>query len=258
MNDVFISVCRIGDTNVAQFLLETGVNPSSEDKDGNTPLHQAAKNNHPEIVKLLLKVGVNTEDKNKEGYTALYSAGDNTDVVKLLLGSNANILAKNASRCDQTPLNSACRKKYVEIVRLMLKTKFKVSDMNNKNSPLGHATDPEIVKMLLQSGADPSVVVRSGYTPLHIACGEKNIKVVKLLTEAGSDLSIRSTGGKWTPLHIACNFDNLEIVKILLEAGSDPEAEDSDRRKAIDLLGPANRVRAEYLNIPDVHIGPSC
>ena len=55
-----------------------------------------------------------------------------------------------------------------------------------------------------------------GYTLLHIAVEAKNIKIVKILIEAGVDVTIRDSYEE-SALCWAINFSNLEIAKLLLE-----------------------------------------
>ncbi|EAY23404.1 ankyrin repeat protein, putative [Trichomonas vaginalis G3] len=53
-------------------------------------------------------------------------------------------------------------------------------------------------------------------TPLHIACYNNSIDVVKfLLTFNEIDINAQDICGD-TPLHKACNYNNEEIVKILI------------------------------------------
>ena len=53
-------------------------------------------------------------------------------------------------------------------------------------------------------------------TPLYIACKNGNINVVKYLVENGADIN-KKNKDKWTPLFIACYKEHIPIVKYLVE-----------------------------------------
>ncbi len=57
-------------------------------------------------------------------------------------------------------------------------------------------------------------------TPLQIACKNGNLEIVKLLIEAGADKEIKDIG-RLSPLSIAVSNNHLTIVNYLIEAGAD-------------------------------------
>ncbi|GFY33865.1 tonsoku-like protein [Trichonephila clavipes] len=66
----------------------------------------------------------------------------------------------------------------------------------------------------------PSLKVNEkGETPLHQACINGNLTVVKRLVESGHPVNTRDFCG-WTPLHEACNYGFYEIVEYLLDKGA--------------------------------------
>src|SRR5215510_802965 len=70
----FIEACMCGRTGVAEFLLDQGVDPSSQINSGQTGLHYAAHSGHLETVKMLLERNVPLEVKNMYGGTVLGQA----------------------------------------------------------------------------------------------------------------------------------------------------------------------------------------
>jgi ankyrin repeat protein len=58
------------------------------------------------------------------------------------------------------------------------------------------------------------------------AASNNRIEIVKILVQKGADVKLKASSG-WTALHYAvCNTKiSLDILKILIDAGSDPAAE---------------------------------
>lgn len=80
--------------------------------------------------------------------------------------------------------------------------------------------DMQIVRALLDQGADPSLADMDGQTPLSTASNNGHAGVVKLLIESGADLDIASNDG-WTPISMACYHGHTEVVRLLLDHGAD-------------------------------------
>ena len=87
-------------------------------------------------------------------------------------------------------------------------------------------TNPTIVHLLLQAGADPNAPDDAGRTPLHEGARNSNPMVLSHLLDAGAEPNARDNEGN-TALHGA---RNRRVVKLLLDAGADPSAERNDGR----------------------------
>ena len=91
-------------------------------------------------------------------------------------------------------------------------------------------SNPTIVRLLLQAGADPNAPDDDGLTPLHHAVSNRNPMVATHLLDAGADLNTRENDG-YTPLHYAAaQSGNGRVVKLLLDRGVDPLVESNDGR----------------------------
>jgi ankyrin repeat protein len=67
-----------------------------------------------------------------------------------------------------------------------------------------------------------------GRTLLMLAVGvEDGLELVRLLIEAGADVNLADTRGRYTALHFAVIDFRLEAVRLLLKAGADPNARDA-------------------------------
>ncbi|KAM6920909.1 KN motif and ankyrin repeat domain-containing protein 3 isoform 2-T2 [Xenentodon cancila] len=163
---------------VSSLLLEHVVNMT--DGNGNTALHYSVSHSNFGVVGLLLDTGVCSVDKqNKAGYTAIMLAALSTvkeqedmAVVKKLF-SQGNVDAK-ASQASQTALMLGVSHGRQEMVRALLECGADVNVQDDEGSTaLMCASEhgrTEIVKLLLeQPGCDISIVDNDGSNALSIA-----------------------------------------------------------------------------------------
>ncbi|KAI2638093.1 hypothetical protein GGS21DRAFT_455281 [Xylaria nigripes] len=109
-----------GHESIVKLQFEKGVDIECKDKDGCTPLMQAAYNGHEQVVKLLLEKGADIESKDNICWTPLMQATYNghEQVVKLLLEKGADIKSKD--KYGQTPLMLAKDSGKEEIVDILV------------------------------------------------------------------------------------------------------------------------------------------
>jgi ankyrin repeat protein len=94
----------------------------------------------------------------------------------------------------------------------------------------------EIVKQHIEAGTNLDQKEQmSGSTPLHTAITFNKPKMVQLLIDAGTDLSIKNNEGS-TPLHNAAFFCRIDMVKMLLEAGADKTIKNNYGMTSRDLV----------------------
>jgi ankyrin repeat protein len=109
----------------------------------------------------------------------------------------------------------------------------------------------DVVKVLLERGAKPSLPSRDqGFTPLHSAvatdAGEATVEIVRLLLETGADPNAKSHEGG-TPLHSAAFTGDLEIAELLLAYGADPNATDPKSLTPLDIARDRRNVEVAAL-----------
>lgn len=109
-------------------------------------------------------------------------------------------------------------------------------------SPLGLAAffgRPEVLKLLLNEGADPNAPSRNAMkvTPLHSAAANRepalSLHMVETLLRAGADPNVQQHGG-WTPLQQAAAHGHAGMVELLLSHGADPAMKSDDGSTASD------------------------
>ena len=81
--------------------------------------------------------------------------------------------------------------------------------------------DADMVKAVLDAGAQVNVEAKDGITPLLMAILSQNAEAVKLLLDAGADANFVNMNG-WSPLAFAVTHSkNADIVKLLLKRRAD-------------------------------------
>ena len=79
----------------------------------------------------------------------------------------------------------------------------------------------EALKYLIEKGLDFNLY-EDPHPPLYSAAQHGYTEVVRLMIEAGADVNIEDFNGE-TPLYAAIRYNHIDIVKMLLEAGANPE-----------------------------------
>ena len=93
----------------------------------------------------------------------------------------------------------------------------------------------EIVKALIENGADINIKGYFGYTALHEACRKNNIDIVNILIKNGADVNIKSERYGFMPLYLACENNYEEIIDILIKNGANLGLEPNHKVLRLDL-----------------------
>ena len=123
----------------------------------------------------------------------LWKKSDDITVLKLLLekGVDVNMIINDDKKW--TKLNYAAYNK-CDLVKILLT--IPDIDINHKsrqgNTPLHMTSDIEIVKMLVEAGADINALNNNGDTPIMSHYSDK----IKYLVSKGADLTIKNKEGK--------------------------------------------------------------
>ena len=112
---------------------------------------------------------------------------------------------------DQKRIHEAIEKNDITQLKDIFKKLVNGKDAEGK-TPLQKTKNEEIMIHLIKNGADVNVQDTDGFTPLHFAVVQGQVKVVKCLLEYGAN--IKSKGKtEFTPLHIAAEKGKLEVAK---------------------------------------------
>jgi ankyrin repeat protein len=112
--------------------------------------------------------------------------------------------------------------------------------------------DAEMVRLLLEAGANPNVPISGGLHPLSIAAdtGSRD-EICTLLLKHGADPNVRSPYGNSTPLMKRASIGNqFRLVSLMLEKGGDAALRDDQGRTALDYAKMRGGYRAAFREAP--------
>lgn len=243
--------CQNSQPDAVAALLSQGANARAIKQADWTPLMLACTKKGEKALaccRLLLEVGgpVLLDDRNKDGWDALHIAvreGD-TKIVKELLAAVTDLeKTSSKSKNGRTPLHTAALHGCHVVVKQLL-------DINNVDcsvkdscgsTPLHDAVRSgslETFKVLVEAGADLTVINNEGYGILHMAAQTGQIPVLEhIIKEVGPTSSMCSKlGSKTTPLHCAVRAGQVQALRVLLKFGADPMILDSWGRSCYDII----------------------
>ncbi|XP_069670283.1 uncharacterized protein [Periplaneta americana] len=127
----------------------------------------------------------------------------------------------------RTPLSWAAHKGDQEMVRLLVE---KGADVNSgdmlEQTPLHYAIrgrNINVVKLLIQSGANVNACNKHNESPLFAAAIQDDVHIVTLLLNKGADVNV-SNQFDANPISVAAGNGNLDIVRLLVDKGADVNA----------------------------------
>jgi uncharacterized protein len=177
--------------------------------------------------------------KNVQDAILKYSHSDqwvkgNADTVPALVAENSNPATRRNVLSDALP--RATLYSDIAIVRNILSNKVDLKRRGPYDSTaLLLAADrglPEMVSVLLKSGANPHAVDHVGRGALIFGAGSGNADVVRLLLAAGLKANEKDRYGD-TALMAAASSGNPESVDLLLRGGADVNAQNGRRQTAL-------------------------
>jgi ankyrin repeat protein len=218
------------DIEAVRTLLRQRVDVNGKQGDGATALHWAAHWNDLDTAALLMRAGADVNATNDYGITALALACTNrSDVlVESLLVARAN--PDIAQTTGVTPLMECARTGAVVAVRSLLARGASVHARHARTGQTGlmwaaAGTHTEIVKLLIERGADVRVRSTGGFTPLMFAARSGGLDAARMLLQAGADVN-DATAEHGTALVVASASGHEALAIFLLENGANPNSAD--------------------------------
>ena len=164
----------------------------------------------------------------------------NKGLTRLLFGKRLNLGLLNQYDPDgHTPLSIAVKTNREDVVYSLVSAQASpdIPDEDTGRTPLFYAVANryrKIVKMLMDAGADVSIADHHDVTPLMMACINKEVKIVKHLIREGAKLDVRDRNG-WSSLHYAAYGGSYDVCMLLLTNNVDYSAVDANKRSATDI-----------------------
>ncbi|KAM3207144.1 hypothetical protein ACQJBY_062388 [Aegilops geniculata] len=188
---------------------------------------EAAINGNVRLVKKMARKVDLRGAKDAKGDTVLHFAAckGSLEICKFLV-EESGLDVDSASKTGETPMVYAALAGKVQVMRYLLDhgADPAVRD-DNGSTPLHYAAEEghhEAVRLLLSKGVPVDPVDHRG-APLHLAVAKDRVEVVKLLLEHGADLN-KLVNHILTPLLMAVIRNSLKCLKLLIEAGADLNA----------------------------------
>lgn len=235
---------KYGHEAVLDILLENGADfrhviNSYRDSYRDTAMGAAVTQGHTAIVKRLLNAGMKVDDDlqgDAGKYALIEAAGTGKeDMVDLLIKYGADANMEDSSGFYSNPLIAAAVQRHRKIVEKLVS---KGANINTNQKVGSGIRNPllaaiarykfvtnnetfEMVKLLLDLGANPNITHPTGETPLCEAVTWGDADVVNLLLKQNADVNQKNENDS-TPLHLAVCLSRQEKVLMLLKHGADP------------------------------------
>lgn len=221
----FFDLIEDGNIDLIKELICSKCDVNAQIEDGLTPLMAAASLGNLAIVKILVEAGANVNQIDVYGTSPLMFAANKgfSDVFNYLAPlTNAEIKGIG--------LLTSIFDGELEIVKALIATGIDVDAYREKGVwhekgrtaliiAIREGGYLEIVKILLQAGAEPNLIDEdSGTNPLISAVRGQYIDIICLLLQEGADINAKDTNGD-TALSLAKKSGNSQIVQIILDTG---------------------------------------
>ena len=247
---------------ITKLLIKKGSNVNLQNKEGRTPLFLGVKNKQKQLIKLLIEneadvtIGYKENSTNRtylvrgkdKGRAAWHYVLAKKHLLGLFLtrtnGGSVNVADFGAvlrSGWGKDPPEGTIDQMLEEcdFKEILSVTVLHIASKENN--------EPEIIDLLVKSGANVNAQDAEGFTPLHMATIHGNLKIVKKLVDLEADVNIVTTDGK-NAAELAHLNEELEIEEYLESkmASSQRTKEKKDDSELADLLIEAYGFPATY------------
>jgi hypothetical protein len=190
---------------------------------------EKAVKNIPNVYAFCFKF-FQTETELQDYFASEYETSRKNEAARETDQARQTLLKRGVPPTDDALAQCAAEDK-VEEITLFMAAGFSPDTKDKKGIPLlnisarnGHL---KTLELLLRSGAQVNLIADDrGSTALFEGTMGRDKEMVKTLIEAGADANIRSKDGQ-SALVVAVGAGDEEIVELLVKAGADPDIEDS-------------------------------
>ncbi len=192
----FLNAAEQGSLDGIKHCLAKGVDINVTNRQQRTAITLASLHKKYDCVEFLISAGADINKQDETCFNPFLLSCLNNDLTLLRLVLPANPDLNCLSRFGGVGITPACEKGHVEIVReLLTRTDINVNHTNFVGwTPLleaivlndGGAKQQEIVKLLLDHGANPHMTDKYGKKPLELAVEKGYREIAELLIKAGA------------------------------------------------------------------------
>ena len=216
-------------------LVTSPSNVAAKAHNGATPLHVASAHRLLDVMKWLIEeLHCDPDIKDDGSLTPLHYACGYTRHYEYLYHNKGSVQDENIQvteylvancECDPmkirgsvSPMKIACKAGNLKLVKALTCVNVNCIDSNG-DTPLHLACREkqiEIVRFLIQleKHCSQKLQNKNGELPLHIACAHGSLKLIKLVSDC--DVNVPAKSGD-TPVHIACRHSHIDIVTYLIQ-----------------------------------------
>ena len=222
-------------------LFQSGADLNIRNRNGRTPLDLALDNGRLDVAKFLLECMGCGGSQDHIALTRLEAVSQDSpsDVAQPLFGRDEGASIQEEKVIS---LHTASVEGDHEIVRGLLDGGADVNEQDTSyRTPLLWASivgSAEVAKSLIQYGTDVNLRERAGWAPLHVASYYGHLDFVHLLLGQGADANAKNVS-HWTALHIASRIGHFEVVKALLNGGANAHVRNDEGRTPIEVASRA-------------------
>ena len=174
-------------------LIKLGTDLETTNSRGVTPLIAAAYRNNVEIAKVLIDAGadVNAQDDTQQSAYLISTSDGYLELLRLTLAAGADVHSLDSY--NGTGLIRAADRGHVEIIKELLKTDINIDHVNRLNWTAlleaiilgdGGQRHTEVVRLLVDAGANVNLADGNGVTPLGHAQQRGYHEIIDILTKA--------------------------------------------------------------------------
>ncbi len=190
-----IDAAERGELARVQDLLAKGASVHAADARKRTALIAAAYGDHVQVGRALITAGadVNVQDDTQQSAYLIPTADGGLEFLKLTLANGADVHSLDSY--NGTGLIRAADRGHVEIIRELLKTDIQIDHINNLGWTAlleaiilgdGGKNHTEVVRLLVDAGANVNLADRNGVTPLQHARQRDFRDIIAILQQAGA------------------------------------------------------------------------
>jgi uncharacterized protein len=192
-NRRLLAAAERGDATAAALAIRAGASLETRDERGRTPLLLAATEDRLGVARLLVYLGADPDALDDQHDTPWLVTGvtGSVDMLEVLLPAEPDLTIRN--RFGGTSLIPASERGHVDYVRRAVRTDIEVNHVNNLGWTAlleavilgdGSKRYQQIVSILLDADADPTIADRQGVTALQHAEQRGQREVARILRNA--------------------------------------------------------------------------